>query len=214
MKTNQEYKEAALSRIRGNWSPIVLATIIFIIIELICCSGGLPVLKSTLGIASGASFILTFFVVGPLIVGYANASRVLYETGNIDMSQNLWNFSTVNYLHKVLGIFFSTLKVVLWTLLLVVPGIIMAFAYALTPYILEENPEISAWDASTRSREMMQGHKFDLFYLYLSFIGWFLLSIITFGIGFIWLIPYAQTSVAAFYNDLKGGDGNPTIIVG
>ena len=69
--------------------------------------------------------------------------------------------------------------------------------------LAEEHPEISGWDASTRSREMMKGHKFDLFYLYLSFIGWFLLSFLTLGIGFIWLIPYMNTAQAAFYEDVK-----------
>ena len=58
---------------------------------------------------------------------------------------------------------------------------------------------------------MMKGHKFDLFYLYLSFIGWFILSILTCGVGFIWLIPYVQMSVAAFYEDLKS---ETTIVLG
>ena len=73
----------------------------------------------------------------------------------------------------------------------------------MTPYILEDNPELGAVDAIHRSRMMMRGHKFDLFWLYLSFIGWFLLSLLTLGIGFLWLVPYMETAQAAFYEEVK-----------
>lgn len=88
-------------------------------------------------------------------------------------------------------------------LLFIIPGIVKSFSYAMTPYILEENPELSANEAIDRSRAMMKGHKFDLFWLYLSFIGWILLSILTLGIGLLWLAPYMQTATAAFYEDVK-----------
>ena len=91
----------------------------------------------------------------------------------------------------------------LWFLLLIVPGIIKSFSYAMTPFILEENPELSANEAIDRSRAMMKGHKFDLFWLFLSFIGWIILAAIPFGLGFLWLTPYMETSVAAFYEDIK-----------
>jgi uncharacterized membrane protein len=221
MHDNQYYKNAALARLRGNWSPVIVATIIYLLISILV--SGLDLVKTGTDVSafpvgtfflSGVSTVLMFFVLCPLGVGYNNAARLMYETGNVSVAGNMWMFATNNYLHKVLGMLFMTLKLLLWTCLLIVPGLVMSFAYAMTPYILEENPEISAWEASTRSREMMKGHKFDLFYLYLSFIGWIILSCITFGIGFIWLVPYMQLSIAAFYNDLKGGDGNPTIVVG
>ena len=88
----------------------------------------------------------------------------------------------------------------------------MAYAYSMTPYILDEHPEIGAWDASKRSREMMKGHKLRLFWLDLSFIGWFLLSILTLGIGFLWLIPYNEVSRVAFYNDLKAQQGEAAVM--
>jgi uncharacterized membrane protein len=73
----------------------------------------------------------------------------------------------------------------------------------MVPYIIAENPEIDAIQAITLSREMMNGHKMRLFGLYLSFIGWVLLSILTFGIGLVLLLPYVKLSVANFYRDLK-----------
>lgn len=210
MKTNQEYKNAALSRIQGNWSPLVIASIIYVlVIAAICGASSLPALFNPASIATelgstGATFLLAIFLASPLELGFANAMRVFFESNDLDCTNNMVRFSTTNYLHKVLGMFFMGLKVCLWTMLFFIPGIVMSFAYAMTPYILEENPELSAWEASTRSREMMKGHKFDLFYLYLSFIGWFILCLLTAGIGFIWLCPYFKSTEVAFYEDLKG----------
>lgn len=212
MRTNQEYKNEALSRIKPNWTPLIIASIIYILfIAVICGGSSLPSLINSTSVAvglgsTGATFLLSIFIVYPLQLGFANAIRVFYESNNLDVTNNMVQFSITNYLHKVLGMFFMGLKVCLWTLLLFIPGIVMSFAYAMTPYILEENPELSAWEASTRSREMMKGHKFDLFYLYLSFIGWFFLCILTAGIGFIWLSPYFKSAEVAFYEDLKGAN--------
>ncbi len=92
----------------------------------------------------------------------------------------------------------------LWTLLLIIPGIIKTFSYSMTFFILIDNPELSVNEAITRSRKMMDGHKFELFVLGLTFIGWYLLSAITFGIGFIWLIPYVQSTATHFYRKISG----------
>ncbi len=219
MQTNQYYKNAALSRLKGNWSPVVVATIVFIVLSLICSSSnliggsesGMSLPVANILAMSGVSFVLGVFVLGPASIGYVNSILLMYQTGNTDVTSNMWRAATGDYLHKVLGYFFMSLKIFLWCLLLFVPGIVMSFAYAMTPFILDEHPELSAWEASTRSREMMKGHKFDLFYLYLSFIGWGILSVLTCGIGFIWLIPYMQMSVAAFYEDLKA---ETTIVLG
>ena len=215
MRTNQEYKNASLDRLRGNWTAPVIATLVFTVIALFCTSGqAIPYIKANTGMTlwlGGASFLLMVFVVNPLIVGYDNAMRLFYERGEEDILNNMFKIATTNYLHKVLGMFLMDLKVLLWTLLLIIPGIIMTFAYAMTPYILEEHPEIGAWDASTRSREMMKGHKFDLFWLYLSFIGWAILGILTFGIGYLWLSPYVSCSEIGFYNDLKAEQGEPAV---
>jgi uncharacterized membrane protein len=97
------------------------------------------------------------------------------------------------------------LFVVLWTLLLIVPGIIAAYSYSQTYFILVDDETISPRDALRKSKEMMKGNKWKLFCLGLRFIGWGLLSILTLGIGFLWLIPYARTSFAKFYEDIKQG---------
>ena len=97
-----------------------------------------------------------------------------------------------------------TVFIFLWTLLLIVPGIIKGYAYAMTPYIMHDNPELSADDCINRSMEMMNGYKWKLFCLDLSFLGWVLLGIITLGIGLLWVSPYMECSHAKFYEELKG----------
>ena len=108
-----------------------------------------------------------------------------------------------NYWHHVWGMFLNRFFVFLWSLLLFVPGIIKTLSYAMTNYILVDKPELSANEAINLSKDMMYGHKFDLFYLYLSFAGWFILCLFTLGIGFLWLYPYAQAAQVSFYLDVK-----------
>ena len=89
-----------------------------------------------------------------------------------------------------------------WMLLFIIPGLIAAYRYSLTSYILAENPEMDANDAITRSKELMKGNKWRLFCLRFSFIGWDILSILTLGIGDLWLTPYQTAATAAFYREL------------
>ena len=151
----------------------------------------------------GLYSLLTIFLIAPLMVGFINAFRVLLVQGDREIPTNMYKIATKGYWHKVWGMFLMGVFVFLWSMLFVIPGIIKAFSYAMTPYILEEHPELTANEAIDHSRAMMKGHKFDLFWLYLSFIGWGILCIPTLGIGTFWLIPYMQTAQASFYEDVK-----------
>ena len=95
------------------------------------------------------------------------------------------------------------IRVFLGTLLFIVPGIIATYKYAMVNYIIAENPDISAREALERSKEIMQGNKLRLFLLGLSFFGWALLVVLTFGIAGIWVAPYIQASYAAFYREIS-----------
>lgn len=99
--------------------------------------------------------------------------------------------------------FFIGLYTFLWSLLFVIPGIIKAISYSMSMYVLAENKGMSAHDCIAQSKEMTNGHKMDLFVLELSFIGWILLGAITFGIAFIWVLPYMETTYVNAYNVLK-----------
>ena len=207
MKTNQEYKNAALAALKGKWAPAVLCAVVYMVIAF-CVS-----LSTNLADPSSAdgvfltmffgSLALSFLVSAPLGVGYYNAHKDLLLTGNDKMTENTFKTGFSNWLHNAWGMFLMGVFVFLWILLLIIPGIIKAFAYALVPYILVDKPELSANEAINLSKAMMKGHKFDFFWLSLSFLGWILLAILTVGIGFFWLLPYMYTTYAAFYQDVK-----------
>lgn len=207
MKSNQYYKNEALSALRGNWANALVATIIFIALALFFSSNDAinsyyqrVVINPFIGYS--LSFV-SLFVLLPLAVGYSNSMRILLETGDNRLTNNSFSLGFGNWLHVVWGMILSTIYIFLWTLLLIIPGIIKSYSYALTPYILVEHPEMSANEAIEESMRLMDGHKFDLFYLQLSFIGWAILSILSLGLGFFWLIPYQMTAQAAFYRDIK-----------
>lgn len=209
MKSNQYYKNEALSALRGNWANALVATIIFIALALFFSSNDAinsyyqrVVINPFIGYS--LSFV-SLFVLLPLAAGYSNSMRVLLETGDNRLTNNSFSLGFGNWLHVVWGMILSTIYIFLWTLLLIIPGIIKSYSYALTPYILVEHPEMSANEAIEESMRLMDGHKFDLFYLQLSFIGWAILSILSLGLGFFWLIPYQMAAQAAFYRDIKNG---------
>ena len=92
----------------------------------------------------------------------------------------------------------------LWGLLFVIPGIVKAYSYAMTPYIMAENPDMSAQDAIRASMQLMDGHKGELFWLRLTFIGWDILAALTLNLGHLALNPYKNAAEAAFYRELTG----------
>lgn len=100
--------------------------------------------------------------------------------------------------------FLTGLLIFLWSLLLIIPGIVATYTYAMVPYILAEDPEMTASDAIAASKRMMEGNRWRLFCLEFSFIGWILLSAFTLGIGNLFLTPYRAAAKAAFYRDLRG----------
>ena len=91
----------------------------------------------------------------------------------------------------------------LWSLLLLIPGMIKACAYSQTMYILAEDRHISPMAALKKSQRMMKGHKMEYFLLSLSFVGWAILGVFTLGILWIWLVPYINTAAANFYRSVK-----------
>ena len=97
---------------------------------------------------------------------------------------------------------------ILWSLLLIIPGIIKGLSYSQVFFLLRDNPQLSALEAITESKIRMKGYKWKYFLMNLSFIGWAFIAIFTFGIGFLWLTPYISTANATFYNELIAPQGN------
>ena len=100
--------------------------------------------------------------------------------------------------------FLIFLKILAWSLLFIVPGIVAAYRYALAPYLLAENPSLTAEEAIEKSKALMFGYKGRLFCLQFSFIGWYLLSALTGGIGWFFLAPYTKAADTAFYLERTG----------
>jgi uncharacterized membrane protein len=145
--------------------------------------------------------IAVLLVSAPLSLGLALFSLNLSRNRNAELEQvfdGFKNFGTAFLAYLLMAIF-----IFLWLLLLIVPGIIAALSYALTPYIIVENPTIQPMDAIDKSKAMMDGYKAKLFRLYLRFLGWGLLCLLTLGIGFLWLAPYMGITMAKFYDDVK-----------
>lgn len=114
---------------------------------------------------------------------------------------------TQNYWNCVKTQFLKSLFIGLWSLLFVIPGVIKAYEYRMVPYLLAEHPEMSSGEIFARSKEMMQGNKWDTFVLDISFVGWVLLSGITLGILYIfWVGPYIAATDAALYHRISGKD--------
>lgn len=186
---NSELRRAARERLKGNWGGPILACFIFIVIIIII--GSIPIIGS----------IITLLITGAFTLGIT-LYFLEFVGGTIPKVDVI--FKGFNYFTKSLGLYLlMTLYIILWSLLLIVPGIIMSFAYSQAFFILAENPDMKITDILKTSTAMMKGYKMKCFLLGLSFIGWALLSALTFGIGYLWLMPYMQTTFVNFYLDIK-----------
>lgn len=146
---------------------------------------------------------LLYLFLGSVVgVGYARFNLELVDQNNAGVDHLFkyfpyWTNAVCTRILKAVYIF-------LWSLLLVVPGVMAEYSYAMTEYILAEHPEMTASEAIAASKEMMEGNRMRLFCLQLSFIGWDILCMFTVGIGNLWLVPYKNAAIAAFYREISG----------
>lgn len=144
-----------------------------------------------------------YMTLGSVIeLGYARFNLNLVDRKEAAVDQLFAYFS--RWRTAIAARFLTSLYTFLWTLLFIIPGILASYSYAMTGYILAENPEMSAGEAIARSKEMMDGNRWRLFCLQFSFIGWGILCAFTCGIGNLWLVPYKQAAEAAFYREISG----------
>lgn len=153
--------------------------------------------------------IINVFVKYPLTVGTTR-----YFIGNTSLNPKfsvLFSGFKINYGGNIITMFMMSLKISLWYLLFIIPGVIKSYEYAMIPYILSDNPKISMSEAFAMTKKLMTGNKMRLFSLHLSFIGWYLLAIATCGIGFLFLMPYYEAACAEFYVQVKNESENEVI---
>ena len=180
-----DFRAMARDNLKTNWGVSIGVCLIAMI--LIGVSSMLP--------------ILGLFIAGPMTLGLALYFIRLNRTKKAGINDLFEGFSST--VKAFLGMLLYTIWIALWSLLFIIPGIIKAFSYAMYPYIMADNKDMSAIDCITESRRIMDGNKWRLFCLNFSFIGWAILASLTFGIGYLWLIPYIQASNANFYESIK-----------
>jgi len=190
--TNLVLMKMARESLKDKWG-IAIAT--FLIYALI------------IGIVQGSAETYPFvnlillLISGPLSLGITKFTINISRNQEARIEQLFDGFS--NFGTSTGAYLLTVLFTILWTLLLIIPGIIAALSYSMTFYIIADDDSIGAMDAIDKSKKMMYGHKWKYFRLLLRIVGLSLLCILTLGIGFLWLLPYAQVSTAKFYEDIK-----------
>lgn len=196
MLTSKEYRQLAADTLQGKWGEVAIFTLVYI---AIVGAASFSPKYIVLPVSDLLGNIITLALL-PMQWGYYVyfLAKTRQQKADID-----YLFIGYKDFGRIFGtLFLQSIYTCLWTLLLIIPGIIKAFSYAMTPYVLRDEPELSYDAAITRSSQLMRGHKAELFFLYLSFIGWALLCLLTLGIGFLLLMPYVRTAEAHFYENL------------
>ncbi|WP_348635960.1 DUF975 family protein [Lactobacillus sp. ESL0684] len=224
--TRAELKENAKAKLHGNWGWAATIGLIMIIIYIIFGLITFSTTSDSFDLASynkqlagnfsssnfwagrannfGSNFIIGFLMLSAAIV------FLHFLEGRKDhaIGGAFSVFTDGRFVPEFLNYLLSYIFQWLWTLLLVIPGLVKSYSYAMTPYIVNDlvasGQEVGPTTGISASRELMDGHKWELFVLDLSFIGWDILAVLTLGIGFIWLIPYEQTTKANFYRNIAG----------
>lgn len=215
-----DYRRIAREKLSNNWwLSIGVAAVAWLLGGLLLGGSFLPevnykvdqeelslinIANSTVrfALSAGSALGLAQFILGGTIqMGYAKYLLAQHDGGERnfnDLFSQFNNFGT-GFAQKFLRSLYSFL----WGLLFIIPGIIASYRYAMTPYILAENPEMTASQAIEQSKYMMDGHKGELFCLHLTFIGWDILAALTLNLGNLALNPYKNAAEAVFYRDLQ-----------
>ena len=219
-----DYRRIARESLTGNYWQAVLTAFIAAIFGALMVSSSVTIdidldtlqqyfeelprittlLAALVGSFSGTLSLVTFILGGVIQLGYAQyllKQQDRQEQQVKDLFSQFDRFGQGFLQHFLRGLF-----TVLWSLLFIIPGIVKALSYSMTPFIMAENPELSAKEAINASKILMDGHKWELFCLEFSFMGWNLLNALTLGIGSLFLNPYINAAYAAFYRNISRQD--------
>lgn len=214
-----DYRGIARENLAGNWKNAILAALLAAMLGGLIVTTGFELnlnledeelyshtfqqlngyLTVTATAATGLN-LLHFILGGVIRQGYAIYLLKQHDRRNPETRDLFSQFD--HFGDGFCLAFLQNLYIILWTLLFIIPGIIKSFSYAMAPFLLAENPDMTANEAITASKELMEGHKAELFFLHLSFIGWEILAAFTLGIGYLWVNPYKNAAYAAFYRNL------------
>lgn len=229
LKMNRkQIKEKARQRIKENYWKCVLASILLaftlgttgfstfasytnddfmdgIIKQIMYDNTLLALVLSISASAFVFAFLVHIFLIRPLYAGCRNFF-LINNSEKAPLNEIKSGFFK-NYNNIVKTFFIHDCFILLWSCLLIIPGIIKTYSYQMMPFLLAENPDLPPLEAIQKSREMMDGYKWQAFLLDLSFIGWEILSVLSFGIiGIFWTQPYMYQADAQLYEELKNLD--------
>ncbi len=211
----RNFRAIARERLAGHWGISVGVSAIAALLGGLIVGGSflpnveyetehfrfLSQLGSNLSVSFNLLGLASFILGGVLQLGYAKFLLKQHDGQEYEFNDLFSEFDRFGT--GFAQAFLRTLYTVLWLLLFIIPGIIAGYSYAMTPFILAENPELTASEAIALSKQMMNGHKGELFVLDLSFFGWILLCALSLNIGNLWLNPYRNAAYAAFYRELR-----------
>ena len=180
----RQLKQRAKDVLRGNWG---VAVVTFVLNSVICTVAG-SIIPGLGGIA----------ISGPMEAGVDSIYMTLQREEEPSVEQIFSGFD--NFLNTFLTGVLRTVFVLLWSLLLFVPGIVKGIAYSQCFYILNDEPDMEAMDVLRASSELMDGHKLEYFLLQLSFLPWMLLCVLIFPA--LYVVPYISATNAAYYDYL------------
>lgn len=229
--TASEFRKEARLTLKGQYWNALLASVVAGVLGATISNTGvnfefssnasdsiIDVLDWPMSINLSVVILLIAIIIVVLLIAIAMAVGMFFLSSIVRTGYAKFNFELVNNQKPSVGVLFGyfkhwkrltytnflvALRVFLWSLLFIIPGIIASYSYAMVPYILAENPNLSAKEVLQLSKRMMTGNRFRLFCLQFSFIGWILLSILTLGVGSIFLAPYQVAAEACFYKEIS-----------
>ena len=188
MRTNQEIRQDVSSMLKGKWSVAVLVALVFGVIASF----------------TSCSFPLVLFVYAPMSLGFVKM-MIGYVRGTQRMEvEGIFSaFNSTYYWKSMVLYLLQGIYTILWTLLFIIPGIVKYCSYFFAPYILADNPTMTAEESICRSMQIMEGHKMQLFLMLLGYTALAMLSSILLFIPMLWIMPYYQVTLVKFYEEVK-----------
>ncbi len=193
MRRAKENRAVARAALKGNWTTAVLGCIVAM--GIMSLGSTIPVLGS----------IVVLLLSGAISLGLTSLFMAIIRNEEKKSVNMVFDYCR-DFSKPFLATLLMGLYILLWILIPIVGifiAIVKSYSYSMTYYLMRDDASLTANEAITKSREIMNGHKWRFFCLQFSFIGWSLLSVLTLGIGFIWLIPYTEAASAAFYEEIK-----------
>ena len=187
-KTNDRLYTEAREIMQGQWGLAALTSFIYIVITMLLSE--IPRIGN-----------FSILIEGSFFLGYSYFIIALANRDNPRVEQLFEGFH--DFIRSCVTYVLMIIIVLLWMLLLIIPGLMKAYSYSMVFYILAEDKKIAAMDALKQSDQLMYGHRMRLFKLNLKFLGWIILGIFTLGIAYFWLMPFMSVASYKFYEDLR-----------